>query len=329
MKMPDITRAGLENQRSEALPVAVFAHNEEKNIIACLDSLPRSASNRRIEAHVLVNGCTDHTLGIVSDYAREHAWVVVHAVELGDKANAWNVYVHELAPRADAHFFIDGDVEACPKALLNLQAALDREIQAFAAAAVPASGRGRTASIRSMLSTRELAGNLYALRGSFLQRLKAAQIRMPRGLIGEDSLVGALVKTDLEPSTWDDHRVVTDGQACFRFRSLSPFSLADWRLYWRRKIRYSLRRFQFLLLRDHFRNVGFSAMPARIESLYVTAADSPRLRLTWRGLNSLFDWLALRRIQMEIGRTGFEDTTKKPVDAAHTRHGTKETKSNH
>jgi glycosyltransferase involved in cell wall biosynthesis len=307
--------------------VAVFAHNEEKNIIACLDSLPDAARDCRIEAHVLVNGCTDRTLELVSEYAKEHAWIVVHAVEMGDKANAWNVYVHELAPEADTHFFIDGDVEACPNALLNLQAALDRETQALAAAAVPATGRGRAASIRSMLSTRELAGNLYALRGSFLQRLKAARIRMPQGLIGEDSLVGALVKTDLDPGTWDNRRVATDGQACFRFRSLTPFSLADWRLYGRRKIRYSLRRFQFLLLRDHFRSVGFRAMPSRIESLYAVT-DSPRLRLTWRGLNSLFDWLALRRVRMAAARAAAEDPVIDRMTVDDARQNAEKTESN-
>ena len=32
-------------------------------------------------------------------------------IPVGDKANTWNVYVHEVAPRSELHFLIDGDVK--------------------------------------------------------------------------------------------------------------------------------------------------------------------------------------------------------------------------
>jgi len=98
-------------------PVAVFAHNEARNIIACLDSL-QAAATHPLACHVLANACTDRTEALVRDYAASHPDVHLVSIAPGDKANAWNVFVHEVVPRADTPcFFIDGDVRAIPGSL--------------------------------------------------------------------------------------------------------------------------------------------------------------------------------------------------------------------
>lgn len=282
----------------EPWPVAIFAHNEAEHILACLKSLVQAAPGMRLECFVLANACTDGTAALVKKYAEEHPGIHLISIEVGDKSNAWNVYVHEIAPTAEAHFFIDGDVEACPGALAELYATLQARPEANAAAALPFTGRSLRRGRREMMEGGELAGNLYALRGDFVSRVRRGKVRLPVGFIGEDSLVGALANWDLDPNgRWDARRIVPAPDAGFRFRSLSWLRPDHWRLYWRRRIRYSLRRYQIRMLRPVLKREGIEGMPSHVSDLYRQPADSPPLR--WSGANIVFDWLALRWIRRE------------------------------
>lgn len=279
-------------------PVAVFAHNEADHIITCLDSIIAAADGHPVRCYVLANACTDATESVVQQYATQHSNVQLVSITLGDKANAWNVYVHEVAPESDVHFFIDGDVTACPHALSELNTALLSHAHANAASALPESGRSVVKTRQAMLDGKEIAGNLYALSGRFVNRIRAAGLRMPIGFIGEDSLVGALAKWDLDPNgTWEDDRIVPCTHAGFAFESVSPLSFADWKLYWRRRIRYSIRGYQIKMLRVALKQAGLAAMPKHIKELYPSLAD--RYHVGWNGLNTLFDWLALQRIRRD------------------------------
>lgn len=149
-----------------------------------------------------------------------------------------------------------------------------------------------------MMEGGELAGNLYALRGDFVSRVRRGKVRLPVGFIGEDSLVGALANWDLDPNgRWDARRVAPAPGAGFRFRSLSWLRPDHWRLYWRRRIRYSLRRYQIRMLRPVLKREGIEGMPSHVSDLYRQPADSPPLR--WSAANIVFDWLALRWIRRE------------------------------
>jgi hypothetical protein len=73
------------------------------------------------------------TEAIVKEYAERDAAVHPVVIALGDKANAWNVYVHEVAPEAEVHFFIDGDVRIRPASFRRLCQALRTQPHAHAA----------------------------------------------------------------------------------------------------------------------------------------------------------------------------------------------------
>ena len=136
-------------------PVAVFAHNEARNIIACLDSLQAAASHP-LECHVLAIACSDRTEALVREYSATHPNVRLRSIALGDKANAWNVFVHEAAPHGASHyFFIDGDVRATAGALDIMAHTLTRHPQANGVSALPQSGRGVAAFQRDMLKEME------------------------------------------------------------------------------------------------------------------------------------------------------------------------------
>ncbi|MDP2028648.1 MAG: glycosyltransferase family A protein [Thiobacillus sp.] len=284
---------------SHPWPVAVFAHNEARNIIACLDSLQAAASHP-IECHVLANACSDRTETLVREYAARHPNVQLHSIVLGDKANAWNVFMHEAAPHGASHyFFIDGDVRATPGALDAMAHTLTQHPQANGVSALPQSGRGVAAFQRDMLKDNGVAGNLYGLRGDFVERIRSLDIHMPIGTIGEDALIGAMLKWDLRGDTrWDNSKVVVAREAGFEFDSVSPWLPREWKKYFRRRVRYSVRGYQNKMLGRAIQPKGFQALPRHIQSLYPEYVDT--LHVRWRRLDTVFDWLAVSRIRIDM-----------------------------
>lgn len=278
-----------------ATSIAVFAHDEASGIVQCLDSLYRGAPHRPFEVHVLANGCTDGTEALVAAYARARPEVRLHSIPVGDKSNAWNVYIHELSPDAAVHCFVDGDVRVAPGSIAALAETLAPAPHANAAAGLPAAGRSAAAFAREVRESHALPGNLYALSARFVQRLRGAGVRLPVGLIGDDSWVGALALMDLDPAAgWRKDRVLVCEDARFAFDSLRWHRIADARLYWRRRIRYGLRRWQTVMLRAHIEQHGIASLPADVRELYREHAHL--CRLEWHGMDTLFLWLARTRI---------------------------------
>lgn len=272
--------------------VAVVAHNEERNIIRCLDSV-RLQTRSGDRCFVLNNGSSDGTASLVREYAARHPFVSLVEIEVGDKSNAWNHLVHDVRPSASIYYFLDGDCELCEGALDALERLLRSNPTVNAAAAVPAPGLGKS-NRRELLAGGGLAGNLYALSTAFVERIRTESVRLPCGLIGDDSLVGALAYWDLDPrGKWDLGRIVVCREACFRYVPLSVLSIRDLRVYYRRKNRYALRHIQNQLLRKSLKANGLAGILSSIDQLYVR--DMYRLR--WRGIDTYFDCLALLRIR--------------------------------
>ena len=294
-------------------PVMVLAHNEEKHIEACLDSLFDGDPGRALEVFVMANGCTDKTEALTRAYAKRRPEVHLVSIALGDKCNAWNVFIHETVPTRcpgrSVYFFMDGDARSTPGSLVAMAAALDADPHAHAASAPPASGRNVEHDRRELLEERGLVANLYALRGSFLPRLVEGQVRLPLKLEGDDGLIGALVKWDLDPkrNDFDHRRIVPCANAGFKFESVSPFSLSGIKGYWKRAVRYGRRRYEFEILGSRLKRDGMAALPVDITQTYDQA---DRLGLRRDGLYTLSNWVALRQMR-RLGRA-----LPKRVDAA-------------
>jgi glycosyltransferase involved in cell wall biosynthesis len=286
-------------------PLMVLAHNEERRIAACLDSVFAGEPERRLEVFVMANGCSDRTEDIVREYARRRGEVRLVSLALGDKCNAWNHFIHEVvaaeAPGRQAYFFMDGDARIVPGSLGHLAEALVREPAAHAASAPPASGRSMARDRRELIEGRHLVANLYALRGSFVEALRGKGVRLPLGLEGDDGLLGALIKWDLDPraNDFDSRRIVPCADAGFLFDSVSVLSPREWRGYWRRLVRYGRRRYEFQLLGRRLKRDGLRGLPVHISDLYQDAGTLP---LTWNGLYTLPNWIALRDLRRHAAR---------------------------
>jgi glycosyltransferase involved in cell wall biosynthesis len=272
--------------------VAVLAHNEERRIGACLASLP--LGDPGVAVHVVVNGSRDRTAHI----AREFAGLTVHDWAQGGKARSWNRFVLDTPGiDGDLFVFVDGDAQVASGSLAALAKAL-ADPKVNAASALPLNGRGAERYRAEMTASHGLFGDLYALSGRFVAKLRKSGIRLPEDLVGDDSLIGALAKTDLAgESDWCEERVrvVPDAGFLCEPTRLSPASLRN---QYRRMVNYSVRHFQNRIVSDIMRGPGPAGLPGRMAELYplwlARFAPRPNPSCWW------FDHQALARMRVAI-----------------------------
>ena len=173
--------------------------------------------------------------------------------------------------------------------------ALESDKEANAAGSIPMSGHSQEQHARSALESRTFNANLYALKGRFVKQLQGKGVRLPLKLEGDDGLIGALVKWDLDPRRqWDHRRVVPCGDAGFLFDAVSPLDIHAWKPYLRRLIRYGRRRYEFELLLPRLKKDGLLGLPEHISEIY---SDAKRLKLRWQGIYTITNAIALMQLR--------------------------------
>ncbi len=278
--------------------VTVLAHNEEGRIATCLNSLP--LGDPQVAIHVVVNGSTDRTTEIAHGIAANASNVRVHEYIEGGKSRSWNRFVlDELPEFHDAHIFADGDAEIVAGSIVALANMLATEPRVNGVSAFPRNGRHFAQYSQQLRVGHGMFGDLYALRGDFLRRMKAAQIRLPEDLIGDDGLIGALVKTDLQnEDNLLPSRLAFCEQAGFLCAPTSLWQPSSWRLQYRRMINYSVRFFQNAMITKIMRSEGPQGLPRRLSSHYAEALLLMRPRKAYP--ERWFDRLAIKRIAAAI-----------------------------
>ncbi|MBV9249309.1 MAG: glycosyltransferase family 2 protein [Acetobacteraceae bacterium] len=278
--------------------VAIFAHNEETRIRRCLTSLDIGAFAGNISVHVIANGCSDRTAAVARSFSAPRKAIHVHELALGDKANAWNYAVHTIGELADFYVFVDGDCWIKPGSLQNLGSTLFGHSSANAAVAYPAHKHAEWPAW-------SLHGNLYALSADFVYRLRADSIALPIGLVGDDSFIGHLALLDLNPKgRWDLSKLARAVEAGFYYDQADFLSVAFYVNQYRRKMRYARRSFENKMLDLWIREHGLGELPGCVTDLYQAYAQCCGFR--WNGVDTLFEWLSLRRIQhIAAGKKGF------------------------
>ena len=193
-----------DDRKDVAWPVMVLAHNEAKNIVACLDSIYAAEPGHAFRIFVMANGCTDDTERIVNEYAQTHEGVKLVSIAMADRCNAWNVFMHEtVGTMFRARTYISSwmaIVASVPGSFSELARGLAEHPRANAAGAPPTCGRDIEKDTREIVEERRLVANLYALSGRFVEDIRAKGVRLPLGLdAADDGLIGALAKWNLDP----------------------------------------------------------------------------------------------------------------------------------
>lgn len=248
--------------------VVVLAHNEERRIARCLATLPLSEAGYVI--HVVVNGSRDATAAIVAGAVAQHSNVMLYDWLEPGKARSWNRIILDTLPSGlDAVVLVDGDAEVAAGSIPALLAAFAEYPEAHLASAPPLNGRRAEHYRQMMAQTHGVFGDLYALRGTFVDAMRSSGIRLPVDLVGDDGLVGALAKTDLGPlSQWREERVRPVMDAGFRCEPFAPLSVQSWRMQHSRMINYAVRHFQDRIITQVLRGDGPQGLPERLASLY-------------------------------------------------------------
>ncbi len=288
------------------LPVMVLAHNEERHIESCLDSIFEADPGAPLHVYVMANGCTDQTEELVRRYSQRNLAVHLVSIKLGDKCNAWNVFVHETVaqhcPDQAVYFFMDGDARAVPGSFSAMVKVLDQQPQAHAVGGPPASGRSMAHDRDELLRDRGMVANLCALRGDFVKRCQKLDVRIPLKLEGDDGLIGALVRWDLDPTKPMDPQLIAPcADAGFVFESFSVSRFSQWIAYWKRMVRYGRRRYEFAILGPRLAAGGLAAMPKDIRDIY---GDAEKLSLKWDGIYTINNWFALREMR-RLAKDGY------------------------
>jgi glycosyltransferase involved in cell wall biosynthesis len=273
--------------------IVMFAHNEEKHIVNSINSVLDAVDVNLNKFYVIVNGCTDDTSSEIKklQLTFSHNKILLIELDLGDKCNAWNHYIHQIADGSPVHFFVDADVQFVAGTFGRLTACLTNAAGANAAAGLPFSGRNQQQYLDMIKQGRCLFGNCYALKLDFIETIRHKSFYLPIGLGWIDSAITKIVNRDLEdiPNP-KEGRIVYDLNSGYRFDSLSLFSKADRQLYLNRIIRYRLGKHQ----EKHLEKFSFHSWPRVLDKINETVLSDIQDNAKW--FNILDRYFVAKRI---------------------------------
>lgn len=227
--------------------VAIFSSRENAEVLWRVVSSARRACSKLVAVvDVLINGnraLADEIVALAEadtgTRSGHLAGLRVWSFDLADKSFAWNTYIHALAPNASFVFFVDGYAEFESDALQHLARAFQRNERALAASGVPTLGPSARRLQRTMQTEGGIHGNLYALSGDCLRRLRASNFRLPLGLYRTDPLLGAALCFNLDPpnNVWDASRIAVVPEATWNYPVPKFWRWRDWRSFFKRRMR--------------------------------------------------------------------------------------------
>ncbi|SDB29132.1 hypothetical protein [Belnapia rosea] len=251
--------------------IVLLSRGEVPRLARCLAAIRQAAEGRDARVTVLLRGGDAAEAARAVRSGAALPGLRLYALAQGDRANAWNQYVHALRPGAAMHAFVEDHALIGREALRSLAAALAADPAAEAATALPSQGR-QVAALRARLRRGgRLHGTLHALSGRFVEAAAAGGFRLPVGL---ERIHPLLVRRLGD-------RITVAEEASWR---AMPHGFQE---AWHRRLR---------------------AARARMEEAALAGRDSlpefalPMLR-DWQARQAatggFFDWLARRRLALE------------------------------
>jgi len=232
--------------------IVMFAYNEQDNIEASITSIFNNVNAQLNCFYLIANGCSDDTVAIANRVKEKLGFSRLNVVEieLGDKCNAWNTYLHELADDVDVHFFTDADVQFSSHCFEQMAEKLvNTGDSTVVIAGMPLTGRNID-FYRSLVIERAcFFGNLYGMKHAFVERIRETPFRLPVGLNWIDSFLTKAANTDLKFTDFNlpDRTTWIEGVG-YDFEKLSVFKRSDIKLYINRIARYELGKIQEVFL---------------------------------------------------------------------------------
>jgi hypothetical protein len=236
--------------------IAIIASREDiATLKNCIASVLRACKDQPAVVDVLVNGnaALAHQLAKADLASPATCTLRLWSIKQGDKAHAWNEYVHRIWPGTGDAYFLDGYVEVDVNALDALHEALSASANAWGGTGIPTSGRSAAHLREVMLREGGFHGNLNVLRAHVMQKLKDSGFRLPLGLYRTDSLTGALLMFGLDPAAqqWDKQRIVVVPGAVWKVRGLGRLSYKNLVSHVKRILRQAQGELENRAVREH------------------------------------------------------------------------------
>jgi hypothetical protein len=240
--------------------VAIFSSRESlETLSSSINAILNAGAEHAPVIDVMINGnrtlANDVGRRIEALRAVGQAGTCIRAwyIPIADKAHAWNQYIHTIWPSSNIAFFVDGYAEVMPEALRLISDGLRDAPNALAASGIPSVGRTSATQAEIMIREGGLHGNLYAMRGDFVTRLRKTAFRLPLGLYRTDGVLGAAICFALDPAKndWDSGRILVHPNATWRIRPLSLLSVTDIRSHIKKVMRQAQGVLENLAVREH------------------------------------------------------------------------------
>ncbi|MBA3033140.1 MAG: hypothetical protein KKF85_08060 [Gammaproteobacteria bacterium] len=262
--------------------VAVFAARESPQVIlATLDAVI-NATCKRTTVDLLINGNSPlankiaETLSrhpITSDFAKVRLW----HIQLGDKAHAWNQFIHHLWPQGTTAFFVDGYVQPAEKSFAFLADGVNSSEQVFGSAGLPSSGRTAPQLRQQIQIEHSLHGNLFSLKPSVILRIKKIGFRLPLGIYRTDAVLEAALKFSFDPehNDWNIDRVFIHPQVTWATPAKHWWRYSDIKAHLKRMLRQSQGKLEIHAVRYHLaiKKRGAASLPRTALELVLTWID--------------------------------------------------------
>lgn len=195
--------------------VAIFSAREQSHeLIATINSILQACTEPTV-IDVMVNGNIDlaeEIAGLIEMMvlSPESPVIRVWSIPLAGKAHAWNQYVHLIWPGSRLAYFVDGYARVEPNGFQLLAESMATATQALAGGGVPVSGRTANQLREHTLRVGGLHGALFVLKEAVMIEMRDRAFKLPLGLYGFDSLLGAVLAFGLDPlrNQWDIRKYV-------------------------------------------------------------------------------------------------------------------------
>ena len=267
-----------DGNRSDACAVSVYSSRESSDVLAqTLRCCLWATTGMNASVDVIVNGNPSlasiaANLPVVRATVGGKIRLRVWNVMLGDKAFAWNEYVHRLAPPAQTYVFIDGYVQVEEGSLKRMSQILQNADNALAATGLPTTGWSAAKVSASMRRNGGIHGNLYALKANAMAEFRRIGFKLPLGLYRTDSTLGAALAFGLNlfAREWRPlERILIDDQVAWRIKPLAWWRPDDLLTFYRRRKRQGHGQLENKAVSDVFavRRMPFESLPGTTAEL--------------------------------------------------------------
>lgn len=270
------------NTRQRPWTVVIFACRESlSQLQQTLDAAKVSAASCAV-IHVLVNGNQALASALAQDLTQRQLSaakdeggpaIQVWSIPLGDKANAWNQYIHHIWAGEEIAFFIDGYVRVKANAIELLGHAVINNDHALGGSGVPTMGRTAMALRQDIITNLGFHGNFCCIKGAAIRQMRDQHIRLPMGLYRTDGLMRAILVYSLDPArhAWDESRIHVHPDATWQIDPAHWWRIQDVRAFFKRHFRQVRGKLENAALKDHLTRLRRSPteLPATTHELVV------------------------------------------------------------